>query len=104
MLDVKSWLEATRLKVSEERFIKPPPLPYIVFTDDTDIGGSDTENNIADRTISIELYSLNIDYISEALIKNLLNEKVLKYKNDRIWIDTEQMFESIYDFNFLEKI
>jgi len=101
--DIETWLETTGLKVSEERFLKPPPLPYIIFTDNTGIGGSDSKNCIADRIISIELYSLAVDHISEALIEALLDEKAIKYKRDRIWIDTEMMFETIYDFNFVEK-
>ena len=103
MLDVKLWMETTELKVAEERFIKPPSLPYIIFTDTTDIGGADNKNCIANREISIELYSLKVDLVSETLITNLLNEKAIKYKRDRIWIDTQGMFETIYDFNLVEK-
>lgn len=103
MLDIKSWLETTGLKVSEERFLKPPPLPYIIFTDNTDVRGADNKNCIANRGIKIELYSVKVDHVSEKLIEDLLNEKAIKYKRDRIWIDTEMMFEAIYDFDFVEK-
>lgn len=103
MLDIKSWLEATRLKVSEEKFIKPPPLPYIIFTDSPDVSGADEKNCIADRSISIELYSLKVDHISEKAIEDLLNEKAIDFKRDRVWIDTQMMFMSVYDFNFVEK-
>lgn len=103
MLDIESWLETTGLKAKEKRFIKPPPLPYIIFTDSPDISGADEKNCIADRSISIELYSLKVDHISEELIKNLLNEKAIGYKRDRIWLDSEMMFETIYDFNLVEK-
>jgi len=101
--DIETWLETTGLKVSEERFLKPPPFPYIVFTDSPDVSGSDDENCIADRSISIELYSLKVDHVSEVLIENLLNEKAIDFKRDRIWIDTEMMFSTIYDFNLVEK-
>ena len=103
MLDIKDWLEATDLIVSEERFINPPPLPYIIFMEDSDISGADSKNCIASRDISIELYSLKVDHISEKTIENLLNEKAMSFKRDRIWIDTEGMFETVYDFNFVEK-
>ena len=101
--DIETWLETTGLKVSEERFLKPPPLPYVVFTDNTEIGGADDKNCIADRSINVELYSLKVDHISETLIENLLNEKAIDFKRDRVWIDTEMMFETIYDFNLVEK-
>lgn len=104
MLDIKTWLENTGMKVAEERFLKPPAPPYVIFTDNIDIGGADNKNCIADRNISIELYSLKIDHISENLIENLLNEKAINYKRDRIWLDTEMLFETIYDFKLIEKI
>jgi len=103
MLDIKSWLEATGLKVSEERFLKPPPLPYIIFTDNQEVGGADNKNCISDRSINIELYSIKIDHVSEKLIEDLLNKKAINYKRDRMWIDTEKMFEATYDFNLIEK-
>ena len=104
MLDIETWLETTGLKVSEERFSNaPPPLPYVIFTDNNNISGADSRNCIASRDISVELYSLKVDHISEKLIENLLNEKAMQYSKDRIWIDTEMMFETIYDFNFIEK-
>ncbi|MCL6573153.1 MAG: hypothetical protein K6T88_15960 [Bacillus sp. (in: Bacteria)] len=103
MVDIETWLKRTGLKVSEERFLKPPPLPYIIFTENNDVSGADDKNCIANRDISVELYSLKVDRISEDLIENLLNEKAIRFKRDRIWIDTEGMFETIYDFNFTEK-
>lgn len=103
MLDIETWLETTGLKVTEERFINPPPLPYIVFTENNDVSGADDKNCIADRSISIELYSIKIDKVSEAKIENLLNLKAIKYSKDRIWIDAETLFETVFDFNIVEK-
>ncbi|MGH4125098.1 MAG: hypothetical protein ACREV6_19455 [Clostridium sp.] len=102
--DIKTWLGTTGLKVSEERFLKPPPFPYVIFMDGTEVSGADDKNCIADRSISIELYSLKVDHISEKAIEDLLNEKVIKYKRNRTWLDTEMMFETMYDFNLIEKI
>lgn len=103
MLVIETWLESTGLLVSEERFLKPPPLPYIVFTENKDVSGSDGKNCIASRDISVELYALKVDHPSEDLIESLLNEKAISFKRDRIWLDTEMMFETIYDFNLVEK-
>lgn len=103
MLDIETWLETTGLKVSEERFVKPPQLPYVIFTENSDIGGADDKNCIVDRSISIELYSLKVDRVSEAKIENLLNLKAIQYSKDRIWIDTETLFETVFDFNLIEK-
>jgi len=103
MLAIKSWLETTSMKVSEERFLKPPPLPYIVFTEYNEISGADNKNSIATRDISIEFYSVNIDRNSESLIETLLNEKAINYTKDRLWIDAEGMFETVFDFTLTEK-
>lgn len=103
MLDVKAWLETTGLKVAEERFLKPSPLPYIVFLESTDVGGADFRNCIANRDISVELYSGKIDVAAELKIEALLNEKSIEYKKNRTWIDSEKFFQTVYDFNLVEK-
>lgn len=103
MLNIETWLETTGLKAAEKRFIKSPPPPYILFSDDTQVSGADNKNCIADRSISIELYSLKVDHVLEKSIEDLLNEKAIQFKRDRIWIDTEMLFSTIYDFNFVEK-
>lgn len=103
MLDIKTWLETTGMKAAEECFKNPPPLPYINFTDETRISGADDKNCIADRNISIELYSNKINHEAEQLIENLLNEKAISYKRDRTWIDSEKYFQTVYDFELIEK-
>lgn len=102
MLDIKSWLETTDYKVAEERFLKPPALPYIIFTEETDMRGADNKNFIADRKLSIELYSDKINREAEKKIENLLEQ--IEYKKDRTWIDSEKFFQTVYDFNLLEKL
>lgn len=103
MLEIKTWLERTTMKVAEEHFLNPPALPYIIFSEDNDITGSDDKNCIANRAISIELYSGKIDKSAEGMIENLLHEKAIQYKRDRTWIDSENFFQTIYDFNLIEK-
>lgn len=103
MLDIKSWLETTNMKVEEERFLKPPALPYILFNDNSNISGADDKNCIANRQITIELYSSRINNTAESLIETLLNEKNINYSKDRIWIQTEMYFQTVYDFELVEK-
>lgn len=103
MLEIKSWLETTGYMVEEELFIKPPSLPYIIFTEEIDTSGADDKNCIADRKISIELYSEEINKVAEQAIENLLNEKSIQYSKSRVWLNEEMMFETIYGFNLIEK-
>ncbi|WP_411680424.1 hypothetical protein [Clostridium thailandense] len=103
MLDVKVWLESTGMKVAQERFLKPPALPYIIFLETSSVSGADNKNCISDRSISIELYSDKINKASEGAIEDLLNEKAIEYSKDRTWIDSEKFFQTVYDFNLIEK-
>jgi len=104
MLNIETWLETTGLKVAEECFVNtPPPLPYINFRNIPDISGADSKNCIANSAITVELYSYKIDKVSEAKIEILLNERAIKYSKEHIWIDTERMMSTIYDFNIIEK-
>lgn len=104
LTDVKIWLETTGMKIAEESFSKPPALPYIVFKDETTVRGADYKNSIADRNISAELYSKTIDNVAEQKIENLLNEKAIEYKKNRTFINTEKFFQTVYDFNLIEKL
>lgn len=102
--DIKILMEATGYKVTLESFLKPPTLPYLVITEQSDTGGADYKNCLVNRQLGIELYSAKIDKVAEEKVENLLNEKSIKYKKDRTWIDTESFFQTVYDFNLVEKI
>lgn len=104
MLDVKSWLETTGYKVAENRFLKPPALPYIVFLESRTNRGADQKNSIADRDITIELYSGVIDAVAESAVETLMNEKGYEFKKDRQWIASESFFQTVYSFEITEKI
>ncbi|OCB00399.1 hypothetical protein [Clostridium beijerinckii] len=104
MLDIKTWLELTGMSVAETCFLKPPPLPYIVFDDDIKTDGADDKNCLADRSITIEMYSERINREKEASIEKLLNEKAIIFKKNRTWVDSEKFFQTVYDFNIYEKI
>lgn len=105
MLDVKNWLkEGTGLPVANTAFISKVSLPFIVFLEDIETQGSDLDNDIVDKSVTIELYSSTISKINEIKIEKLLNEKSIKYKKSRMWLDDERCFETMYDFSFLERI
>lgn len=103
MLDIKEWLSKTDYKTAEVRFLKPPPLPYIIFIEEQDIGGADGLNNIISRKITLELYSEVIDSEAESKIENLINDQLFNFKKSRTWIESEKFFQTMYDFEFVEK-
>lgn len=104
LTDVKKLLETTGMKVAETCFLKPPTLPYIIFNDNIKVTGTDKKNCIANRDINIELYSSRIDREKEELIEILLNKNSIEYEKNRVWIDSEGFFQTVYDFFLIEKI
>lgn len=103
LMNVKLWLESTGMKVAEERFLNPPPFPYVVFSEELDTSGADNKNCIANRNITVELYSESINREAEGKIEALLNEKIFKFKKDRTWIESQRFYQTVYDFQFTEK-
>lgn len=104
MLDIKTWLETTGLKVAKESFYTAPPLPYILFMEYLTVRGADSVNKLAERSVRIELYGDTIDKTAEALVEALLNSKPVKFTKENIWIASEKMYETIYEFDFIEKL
>lgn len=103
MLNVKKILEQTGLKVGEVAFLKPPALPYIILLENTEELGSDNKNNIVERDITLEFYSEKISKEKEKVIESILKEKLIKFKKERVYIDSQKVFETIYAFSLYEK-
>lgn len=88
----------------ETRFLKPPQTTYAVFMDSFTRRGADGLNLIKDHTYTIELYSYKPDPDAEARIEAKLDEYAIEYeKEDRYWIHEEQLFQTVYTFNHIEK-
>ena len=104
MLDIKTWLETTGLKVAKESFYTAPPLPYILFMESFNVRGADSINKLAERSVRVELYGDTIDETAEGLIETLLNNKPVEFTKENIWIASEKMYETIYEFDFTEKL
>ena len=88
----------------ETRFLKPPKTTYAVFMDSFTRRGADGLNLIKDHDYTIELYSYKPDPDAEARIEAKLDEYAIEYeKEDRYWIQEEQLFQVVYTFNHIEK-
>lgn len=100
--DVKTWLEVTGLKAKENHYTVPPPLPYLVFLCSESCRGADGVNNICVRSVTVELYSAEIDHVSENKVESLISGT--EYTKERIWLTEAKQYETIYDFELIEKI
>lgn len=101
---VKSILKATRIPYKETRFLKPPKSTYAVYNDAIERRGGDHINLVTQHDISLELYEYEPDPMSEKAIENQLDALGIEYvKQPRYWLQTEQIYQVVYDFSYIEK-
>lgn len=88
----------------ETRFLTPPKTTYAVYMDSYEKRGPDGLNLIKDHTYTIELYSTKADPTAEANIERMLDEYGIEYdKSERYWLESEQLYQVVFSFNFIEK-
>lgn len=88
----------------ETRFLKAPKNTYAVFLDSFTRRGSDNSNLIKEHTYTIELYSYRPDPDAEKRIEKALDEYGFDFeKEECYWIQEEQLFQTIYTFDYIEK-
>lgn len=88
----------------ETRFLKPPKVTYCVYFDSYNRRGSDDQNLLKEHDISIELYAYKSDAQSEAKIESVLDALGIEYdKSERYWLETEQLYQTIFNFDYIEK-
>ena len=88
----------------ETRFLKPPKSTYAVFNDTKTVRGADLANNIIEHAVSIEVYEYAPDPEAEGMIEAVFDEYAVSYtKNERYWIDDQQLYQIIYEYSWIEK-
>lgn len=88
----------------ETRFLKAPKTTYAIYLDSYTRRGADALNLLKEHTYIIELYSYTPDLEAERKIENALDNLGLEYtKDDRYWIQEEQLHQVVYTFDFIEK-
>lgn len=103
-MDIRAYIEAeTGLPTAEVAFIQKQRLPYIAILDRTDGDGDDFHSQLVSHDLTVEFYAARIDPVNEKKIESAFDKQSWKFSKDRIWIDSEKMFETIYTTNFIEK-
>lgn len=88
----------------ETRFLKPPKTTYAIYLDSFEARGSDNRNFIKDHDYTIELYSEIPDPDAESRLEASFDTLGLAYeKDERVWIQEEQIYQTLYTFNYIEK-
>ena len=102
ILTLAGFVEGKTFK--ETRFLKAPNTTYAIYLDSFTRRGADSLNLIKEHTYSIELYSYTPDPEAEERLEIILDSHVLEYeKQDRYWLQSEQLYQVIYTFDFIEK-
>lgn len=105
--DICTILKATGYPVAYSRFISSPttPLPsppYIAYL------SAYSSNLIADNKVykkinnlQIELYTTKKDLVAEKKIEDLLDANEIAYESTETWIDTEKLFQKLYEMRLI---
>ena len=96
--ELNNILKSTGYEVAYSHFntpIKPHFITYLI---------SNSENFIADNkvykkidNIKIELYTSIKDLQAEEKLEKLLDENDIAYETDETWIESEKLFQKIYE-------
>lgn len=88
----------------ETRFLRPPKTTYAVYEDSFTRRGADNLNLIKEHDYTIELYSYTQDPEAEARLEKIFDNLGIEYeKSPRYWIESEQLYQVVFTFNFIEK-
>ena len=88
----------------ETRFVKPPRTTYAVYMDSFTRRGADGLNLLTEHDCTVELYAYAPDPTAESKIETSLDAFGLEYeKDERTWIQEEQLYMTVYRFSHIEK-
>lgn len=102
ILTLAGFVEGKTFK--ETRFLKAPNTTYAIYLDSYIRRGADSLNLIKEHTYTIELYSYAPNPEAEERLETVLDKLGIEFnKDDRYWIQEEQLYQVIYTFDFMEK-
>lgn len=98
MPELVQILKATGYPVAYSHFAgKPPSIPFITYLEfDSDNFHADNKTFKKVRNINIELYTNKKDLQAEATLEDLLDANDLPYETTETYIESEQLFQRIY--------
>ncbi len=102
---VSDILTASGIAFRRARFTSRAPATYAVYMDDVTATGSDNAETLVLRhDITVELYESKPDDAAEAALEAAIKAAGLVWaKQDRYWLQSEQLYQVIYEFSYFEK-
>lgn len=102
---VNAILIAAGIQERGSRFVKPPAGTYAVWFDHIDTDGPDGQPPAIFRhDVTVELYEPKKDDAAEEALEAAMSAAGMHWhKQDRLWIQSEQMYQTIYEYSYTEK-
>lgn len=101
---VKKILDAAGINCAEGLFRQPPRTTYAVYLDAVEVRGADCINLIEEHSVTVELYMYKKDIESEKKLEKAFDDFAVAYtKQDCYWLQDEQLYQVIYEFNYIDK-
>lgn len=102
---VTEILTAAGLKHRRNRFPSPPAGTFAIWMDDKQTDGPDgMPPCIFTHNVTIEVYEPHPDENAQAALEAAMSARGLHWsKQDRYWIQQEQLYQTIYEFIYTEK-
>lgn len=103
---INTIMRAAGIPYRRTRYTGTTPAVYAVYTDDVATDGPDGINAIYTHDYTVELYAHNPEEAdtAEANMEKALDAagKVWS-KQDRYWLQSEQLYQTVYEFTHIEK-
>lgn len=103
---IDTIMQAAGIVYRRARFPAPPSTAYAVYTDDVTTDGPDGINAIYTHDYTVELYANDPEEAdtAETSMEQALNAAGVAWsKQDRYWLQTEQLYQTVYEFQHIEK-
>lgn len=102
---IKDILAASGIPARRNRFPKPPVSTYAVWMDDIETDGADGQPPaIFKHSVTVEVYEPKPDDDAEARMEAAISAYGLHWtKQDRYWLQSEQLYQVVYEFSYIEK-
>lgn len=107
LIELKNILEATGFPVAYSHFVEtdhealpePPYILYLVVYSSNLMADNTVYKSI--QNVQIELYTDKKDLDAESVLETVLNENEIPYDTTETYIESEQLFQKIYEMRLI---
>lgn len=103
---IDTIMQAAGIANRRTRYPSPPDTAYAVYHDSVTTDGPDGINAIYTHDYTVELYTNDPEEAdtAETSMEQALNAAGVAWgKQDRYWLQTEQLYQTVYEFSHIEK-